>query len=64
MYLESAKEGNSIAQCNLGHCYLYGRRVNKDLKKAFELYLKSAEAGNSIAQCNLGYCYQYGKGVN
>src|SRR5436190_22635853 len=41
-YLESAKNGDSLAQWNLARCYHYGRGINNDYKKAFEWYFKSA----------------------
>ena len=63
-YAISAREGNIMAQYNLGCCYQYGKGVNKDEKKAFEWYLKSAENDNSDGQNNLGYCYKYAIGTN
>ena len=57
IYLKSAQKGDSIAQCNLGKCYYYGREVSRDYEKAFKWYLKSANNGCADGQCSLGYCY-------
>ena len=47
----------------LGLCYLTGRGVSLNEKKAFEYLKKSAEGGNDNAQAFVGYCYYSGKGV-
>ena len=47
----------------LGLCYLTGRGVSLNEKKAFEYFKKSAEGGNDNAQAFVGYCYYSGKGV-
>ena len=47
----------------LGECYLYGKELQKDEKKAVEFFRKAANKGLADAQYNLGYCYEYGYGV-
>ena len=60
---ESAKQGDAIAQNNLGNCYWDGIGVEKNYDEAFKWYKKSAEQGYANAQFMLGNCYQNGIGV-
>ena len=60
LYRESAEQGNSNAQLNLG--LLYAK--NNDQFKAFYWFNKSAEQGNDNAQYALGLMYKYGDGVS
>ena len=62
-YRKAAKQGDAMAQYNLGVCYHEGQGVEKDYSKAVEWYRKAAEQGNARAQYNLGYCYEKGLGV-
>lgn len=43
-------------------CYYYGKGVNKNWKKCFELYEKAADLGDFDALAELGYNYKYGVG--
>src|SRR5256885_521357 len=61
---EVTKNGNAIAQHNLGICYVKGVGIDKDEFKAFNWYLKSAENRYAKAQCNLGICYATGVGTD
>ena len=45
-----AEEGDADAQCELGGCYLNGRGVEDDEKKAIEWFEKAAEQGHPGAQ--------------
>ncbi len=49
---------NSIALCNLGEIYYYGKFVQFNLKESISYFQKSAEMGNSMAQNWLGYIYK------
>lgn len=59
-----AKQGNKIAQCNIGICYYNGiGGVRKDYAQAVSWFRKSAEQGYSNAQGMLGLAYASGHGV-
>ena len=60
---KSAIADNAEAQNKLGYCYLKGKGVVKDEKKAFEWFLKSANNGFTSGQYSLGYCYENGIGT-
>ena len=51
---DSAKQGNSDAQFQLGSMYLTGDGIEKNIKKAFDYMRKAAEAGDATAQFNMG----------
>ncbi|CAG8645604.1 15918_t:CDS:2 [Rhizophagus irregularis] len=53
--LDRRKNGNLIAQKNLGFCYSNGIGTDKNEAKAFE-----SIAGCAEGQCNLGCCYGNG----
>ncbi|MDF2550167.1 MAG: Sel1 repeat protein [Chlamydiales bacterium] len=57
------KEILAIAYLMLGDCYLYGKGVDGDQKKAFLLYQKASESGIRKAKFVLGFCYQKGIGT-
>ncbi|MGO2346421.1 tetratricopeptide repeat protein [Psychrobacter celer] len=59
----AAKQGNVIAQANLGAMYREGRGVEQDYSKALEWSLKAAIQGDAIAQYHLGLMYEAGEGV-
>jgi TPR repeat protein len=61
--LEAAKQGDAVAQFNIGWFYDLGRGANMDKAKAVEWYRKAAEAGLPAAQFNLGWSYSHGEGV-
>ena len=60
--LPLAKNGNPIAQFDLGLMYAQGSGVEQDNKKALGWYLKAANQGYVYAQFNLGLMYSEGKG--
>lgn len=51
---EQAKKGNAEAQEELGRCFYYGHKVEKDHHQAAEWFRKAAEQGNMKAQYSLG----------
>ena len=62
-YWKAAEQGDADAQDALGVCYYYGRGIEKDFQRAFELFEKAAEQGNISSQFHLGLCYYCGEGV-
>ena len=61
---KAAKQGNPLAQFDLGEMYYYkGRGVPKDKVKAAKWYHKAAEQGWDLAQYRLGEMYYRGEGV-
>lgn len=63
LYLEAAKLGNTLAQCNTGYAYLHGEGTEKNYKEAIYWLEKAAMQDNAAAINNLGYCYSNGCGV-
>lgn len=61
--LSSAKEGNAVAQNEVGGWYYRGRHVTQDYNKAAQWWAKAAKQGNAQAIGNLGLCYQTGHGT-
>lgn len=59
----AAKQGNVIAQANLGAMYREGREVKQDYSKALEWSLRAANQGDAVAQYHLGLMYEAGEGV-
>jgi len=62
-WMPLAKQGNAVAQSNLGVMYGEGRGVIQDYKTAVKWYTLAAKQGNARAQFNLGTMYRVGKGV-
>jgi len=58
-----AKQGNAVAQFNLGVMYYNGQGVPQDDKTAVKWYRLAAEQGYADAQGNLGQMYRKGEGV-
>lgn len=58
-----AKEGDAVAQKNLGYYFGNGQGIDQSYTEALKWYRKSAEQGNASAQYNLGICYERGLGV-
>ena len=58
-----AKEGNAVAQFNLGNKYREGQGVPQDYKTAVKWYKLAAEQGHAKSQSNLGVMYYLGEGV-
>ena len=61
--MAAAKQGNAVAQYNLGVMYAKGDGVPENDAEAVKWYRKAAEQGNAIAQYNLGVKYDNGEGV-
>ncbi len=58
-----AKQGNAVAQYNLGVMYEAGLGVPQDYAEAVKWYRKAGEQGVVKAQYNLGEMYSKGLGV-
>ncbi len=59
-----AKQGDVVAQFNLGLMYHEGQVVPMDYKTAIKWYALAAQQGNADAQFNLGVMYYNGQGVS
>lgn len=55
--------GHAIAAANLGFRYFEGKKVEKNLIKAFSWLQYAAESGDTSARHRIGYCYEHGLGV-
>lgn len=62
-FLPLAKQGNAVAQFNLGYMYAHGQGVPQDYTEALRWYRKAAEQGEVNAQTFLGFIYSHGQGV-
>ncbi|MCH8347872.1 MAG: sel1 repeat family protein, partial [Proteobacteria bacterium] len=62
-YTLAAKQGDAVAQNNLGAVYRDGEGVLQDYKEAVKWFSLSAEQGFSEAQQSLGHMYFNGNGV-
>ncbi len=62
-FLPLARQGNSVAQFNLGFMYHEGKGVPLDSKEALKWYRLAADQGDPAAQFNLGVMYDKGDGV-
>ncbi|KAG9287676.1 hypothetical protein G9A89_000088 [Geosiphon pyriformis] len=63
-YELAAKNGDSLAQNEVGYSYLYGEGTEVNHQKAFAWFQMSAEAGNAFGQSSLAFCYKEGIGTN
>ncbi|MCK9202465.1 MAG: sel1 repeat family protein [Gallionella sp.] len=63
LYSLLAKQGNAVAQFNLGIMYEHGRHLPKNAKESIQWYLLAAEQGYAPAQFNLGNIYSKGETV-
>ncbi len=63
MWLPLAKQGDMVAQTNVGEIFEKGLGLTPDYKTAANWYQKAADQGYSPAQINLGQLYEQGKGV-
>ena len=61
--MAAAKDGDAIAQFNLGVMYDNGEGVPENDAEAVKWYRKAADQGLAIAQFNLGLMYSSGEGV-
>ena len=59
----AANNGHADAQNLLGHMYLKGEGVSRDLIVAVKCFRMAAELGHAEAQCALGECFWAGKGT-
>ncbi|WFQ80832.1 MULTISPECIES: tetratricopeptide repeat protein [Xenorhabdus] len=60
--MESALQGNTAAQNNIGQLYWYGNNgVERDQAKAMQWFLKSVALGDDYAHLNLGMIYERGQ---
>ncbi len=62
-FKELHENDHTIGYMGLGLCYLYGRAVETDYKKAKQLLEIADTRGNAIAQNALGEIYRLGYGV-
>jgi TPR repeat protein len=58
-----ARNGDAIAQCELGRAFLFGTGVAKDEAVAVNWFRKAAEQNDAEAQFDLGVSYAEGNGV-
>jgi len=63
IYRHLARQGEVIAQFNLGVMYANGQGIVQNDKHAVYCYQKAGEQGYASAQNNLGWMYQNGRGV-
>jgi uncharacterized caspase-like protein len=63
VWLPEAKEGNEVAQTEVGEVYEKGLGTQPSYDLATEWYQKAAAQGYPRAQINLGYLYEKGLGV-
>ena len=61
--MAAAKDGDAIAQYNLGVMYDNGRGVPENKAEAVKWYRKAADQGDADAQFNVGVMYANGDGV-
>ena len=59
----AAKQGDAVAQVNLGWMYAQGNGVTQDYAEAVKWWRKVAEQGHKHAQIKLGVMYKEGNGV-
>ena len=62
-FFEAARQGNDVAQFQIGLKYEIGRGVKKSEKEAAKWYMRAASKNNVDALYRLGCCYYYGDGV-
>ncbi len=60
---KAAKQGDAMAQSDLGALYLKGADIAQDYQKALYWCNLAAKQGEELAQCNLGYMYHHGLGI-
>nr|WBF70221.1 Sel1-like repeat-containing protein [Megavirus caiporensis] len=59
----AAKNGDSMAQCNLGQMYRNGLGIKKNTQKAIKWITKSVNKNNKFGQFGLAKFYENGDGV-
>lgn len=66
-FLESATQGNAVAQKYVGDCFYFGAGVEEDENEAFKWYERSAQSGYSKGEIAVGdvyfggYCVDYNR---
>ena len=58
-----ARQGNAVAQFNLGVMYEHGQHLPRNARESIQWYLLAAEQGYAPAQFNLGNIYSRGEVV-
>ncbi|KAF9315926.1 hypothetical protein BGZ91_005663 [Linnemannia elongata] len=61
--VKSARQGCTLAQCQLGSIYQEGQGVPQDYTEAMVWFLRAAEQNLPEAQYQVGTFYHYGRGV-
>jgi TPR repeat protein len=61
--INSAEKGNISALNALGKAYYYGKKIEKNLARAFDYFMRAALAGNASSQNNIGTLFRRGVGV-
>jgi TPR repeat protein len=61
--LRQAKEGDAVAQTDIGKMYAEGRGVAEDFAEARRWFQKAADQGQADAIYNIGLMYANGEGV-
>ncbi|HMD54113.1 MAG TPA: tetratricopeptide repeat protein, partial [Phycisphaerae bacterium] len=61
--LQVARQGNAVAENNLGNFYIRGQGTPKDYGQAFYWYQQAAQQGLADAQANLADMYSEGTGT-
>ncbi|MEO5362569.1 MAG: hypothetical protein H7838_02955 [Magnetococcus sp. DMHC-8] len=59
----AARQGDAVAQTNLGAIYLHGVGVRRNPAKAHYWFRQAAEQGEGLAQFNMGVLCQEGQGT-
>jgi hypothetical protein len=62
LYKTAAREGNSLAQSNLGYLYLNGYGVPQSDEDAVQWFQKSNSQGSAYGEANLARMYELGRG--
>jgi hypothetical protein len=62
-FLPAAKQGNALAQYDLGILYYNGQGARQDYKEAVRWFRLAAHQGSAPAQANLGTAYFLGRGT-
>lgn len=62
-YIEAAKQGDAVAQVEIGNCYFNANGVGRDYEEAIKWWMKAAEKNQPAALYNIGMVYNFGLGV-
>lgn len=58
---KAAKNGDAVAQKDLGVCYLDGNGISQNIKKAYKWLLESSEQGNADAMYHIALMAEQGR---